>query len=119
MFVVRLAIAYSRRRERGRKKPFKHGSEVPDVWCWMERRAEVRIGMPIGWPTIGALRMKKIRCEGCGQKVLERALTRAAWIKSDAGAPLWCADCVFSDPPPRAQILDHNPAAEPAPSVPS
>ena len=59
--------------------------------------------------------MKRIRCEGCGQKVLERALTRATWVKSDAGAPLWCADCVLSDPPSKELLRDLNPSAEPEP----
>jgi hypothetical protein len=50
--------------------------------------------------------MKRIRCEGCGQKVLEKALTRATWIKSAVGAPRWCADCVLADPPPRSMVVD-------------
>ena len=59
--------------------------------------------------------MKRIRCEGCGQKVLEKALTRATWIQSTAGAPLWCADCVLSDPPPRELVRNLSPSAEPEP----
>ena len=54
--------------------------------------------------------MKKTRCEGCGQKVLERALTRATWIKSKE-APRWCADCVLRDPPSRELIRDLNSSA--------
>lgn len=56
--------------------------------------------------------MKRIRCEGCGQKVLEKALTRAIWIKSSGGAPRWCADCVLSDPPPR-ELIQRPPSARP------
>ena len=48
--------------------------------------------------------MKRSRCEGCGQKVLERALTLATWIHSKGGPPQWCADCVFLDPPPLTTI---------------
>jgi hypothetical protein len=59
--------------------------------------------------------MKRIRCEGCGQKVLEKALTRATWIKSNTGAPRWCADCVLRDPPPRELLRDLNPSAGPEP----
>ena len=61
--------------------------------------------------------MRRVKCEGCGLKVLERALTRATWIESTApsGAPRWCADCVLSDPPPREIIRDLSPSAEPEP----
>ena len=62
--------------------------------------------------------MKKTRCEGCGQKVLEKALRRATWIKSTAGAPLWCADCVLSDPPPRELLRDLNLSAGTEPGRP-